>query len=95
VTPKGIEAGMHFSELAHQFGKLPGQLGLLWCKDQPGITAPIYGPRTLEQLQQLLPVLEMQLSEEECLACEQVNPPGSWLVNFHNTSGWLKTPSVL
>ena len=94
VTPRGIEAGTRFSELARQIGKTPGQLGLLWCKDQPGITAPIYGPRTLEQLQELLPVLEMSLSEAERAACDQINPPGSWQVNFHNTSGWLKTPSM-
>jgi aryl-alcohol dehydrogenase-like predicted oxidoreductase len=93
VTPRGIEAGTRFTELARQTGKTPGQLGLLWCKDQPGITAPIYGPRTLEQLQELLPVLEMKLSEEERAICDQINPPGGWLVNFHNTSGWLKTPS--
>jgi aryl-alcohol dehydrogenase-like predicted oxidoreductase len=93
VTSKGIEAGARFTELARQSGKTPGQLGLLWCKDQPGFTAPIYGPRTLEQLLELLPVLEMKLSEEERLACDQINPPGSWLVNFHNTSGWMKTPS--
>ncbi|MFN8449539.1 MAG: hypothetical protein U0521_13390 [Anaerolineae bacterium] len=23
------------------------QMALLWCKDQPGITAPIIGPRTM------------------------------------------------
>lgn len=95
VTPKGIEAGARFAELARKFGNTPGQLGLLWCKDQPGITAPIYGPRTIEQLRELLPVLEMQLSEEERVACDQINPAGSWLVNFHNTSGWVKTPSIL
>jgi aryl-alcohol dehydrogenase-like predicted oxidoreductase len=95
VTSKGIEAGLQFSELARIFGKTSGQLGLLWCKDQPGVTAPIYGPRTLEQLQELLPVLGMKLSEEERLACDQINPPGGWLVNFHNTSGWMKTPSQM
>jgi 1-deoxyxylulose-5-phosphate synthase len=92
VTARGIEAGARFVEIANRFGKTPGQLALTWCKDQPGITSPIVGPRTFEQLQQLLPVLNMQLSDEECTACDQINPPGGALVNFHNTSGWLKTP---
>ncbi len=92
VTPRGVEAGAKFAEIANQFGKTPGQLALTWCKDQPGITAPIVGPRTIEQLQQLLPVLEMSLSAEERSACDEINPPGGALVNFHNTSGWLKTP---
>jgi aryl-alcohol dehydrogenase-like predicted oxidoreductase len=94
VTPRGITAGARFTELAHQNGKTPGQLALLWCKDQPGITAPIVGPRTLEQFQDLLPVLEMQLSEAERSACDEINPPGGVITNFHNTSGWMKTPII-
>jgi aryl-alcohol dehydrogenase-like predicted oxidoreductase len=92
VTPRGVEAGAMFAEIANRFGKTPGQLALTWCKDQPGITAPIVGPRTIEQLQGLLPVLEMSLSDDERAACDQINPAGGVLVNFHNTSGWLKTP---
>jgi len=92
VTPRGVEAGAKIAAMANRFGKTPGQLALTWCKDQPGITSPIVGPRTIEQLQQLLPVLEMSLSAEERSACDEINPPGGVLVNFHNTSGWLKTP---
>lgn len=90
VNQTGIAAGARFTELAHQFSKTPGQLALTWCKDQPGITAPIVGPRTREQLESLLPVLEMSLSQEERAACDAINPPGSVVVNFHNTSGWMK-----
>jgi len=90
VSQNGVEAGARFAELAHQFGKTPGQLALTWCKDQPGITAPIVGPRTLEQLESLLPVLEMALSQEERTACDTINPPGSVITNFHNTAGWMK-----
>ena len=92
VTSRGVEAGAKFVEIADRVGKTPGQLALTWCKDQPGITSPIVGPRTIEQLRELLPVLEMQLSDDERSACDEINPPGGVLVNFHNTSGWLKTP---
>ncbi len=90
VSQPGIEAGARFAELAQRFGKTPGQLALTWCKDQPGITAPIVGPRTLEQLQDLLPVLNMSLSSEERVACDTINPPGSVVANFYNTAGWMK-----
>ena len=92
VTPRGIAAGEKFQALAQKFNKTPGQMALLWCKDQPGITAPIVGPRTMEQIQDLLPVLEMTLTSEERLACDEINPPGGVITNFHNTSGWNKTP---
>jgi aryl-alcohol dehydrogenase-like predicted oxidoreductase len=92
VTPRGIETGQKFATLAREQGKTPGQLALLWCKDQPGITAPIVGPRTLEQLQELLPVLDMTLGDSERAACDALNPPGGVIANFHNTAGWMKTP---
>ena len=94
VTPRGLEAGARFAEFAQKVGKTPGQLALLWCKDQPGITAPIYGPRTMEQLQDVLPVLNMQLSQEERAFCDTLNPPGSVVVNFHNTAPWMKAKSL-
>ena len=92
VTARGIEVGAKFAALAREHGKTPGQLALTWCKDQPGITSRIVGPRTLEQLQDLLPVLEMSLSSEERAACDALNPPGGVIANFHNTTGWMKTP---
>jgi aryl-alcohol dehydrogenase-like predicted oxidoreductase len=90
IKPPGLEAGDRFTDLAKQFGKTPGQLGLLWCKDQSGITAPIFGPRTMEQLQDVLPVLDMTLSPEQRAACDAINPPGSVVADFHNSTGWMK-----
>ena len=92
VTHAGVAAGERFSKLAQKYDKTPGQMAILWCKDQPGITSPIIGPRTLGQLKELLPVLEMDLSDEERAACDQINPPGGVITNFHNTAGWMKTP---
>lgn len=92
ISTAGIQAGQRFAELARQAGKTPGQLALTWCKDQPGITAPIVGPRTLEHLIDLLPVLEMNLSAAERQACDEINPPGGVIANFHNTAPWMKTP---
>jgi aryl-alcohol dehydrogenase-like predicted oxidoreductase len=92
VSPRGVAVGEQFAALAREHGKTPGQLALLWCKDQPGITAPIFGPRTMAQLEDVLPVLEMKLSAEEAAACDALNPPGGVVANFHNTAGWMKTP---
>jgi 1-deoxyxylulose-5-phosphate synthase len=91
VTEAGIKAGQKFSQIAEHFGHTPGQLAILWCKDQPGVTAPIIGPRTLEHLKDILPVLDKSLSDEEKAACDEINPPGSVIVNFHNTAPWMKT----
>lgn len=91
VTARGVAAGARFAEIARAHGRTPGQLALLWCKDQPGVTAPVVGPRTPEQLADVLPVLDMRLADEERQACDEINPPGSIVANFHNTAAWMKT----
>jgi len=91
VTEKGIEVGRAFSKIARGLGLTPAQFAILWCKDQPGITAPLIGPRTEEQLEPLLSVMSMKLNDETRKACDELVPPGSAVANFHNTAGWMKT----
>ncbi len=90
VTARGIDVGSRFVALAQEHGIDPAQLAILWVKDQPGITAPIIGPKTVEQLSHLLPVMEMTLSETLRTACDDLVPPGTAVANFHNSAPWMK-----
>jgi aryl-alcohol dehydrogenase-like predicted oxidoreductase len=90
VTARGIAVGQQFIALAQAWGLPPAQLAVLWVKEQPGITAPIIGPRTVTQLEHLLLVLELQLDDAIRAACDQLVPPGSAVVNFHNSAAWMK-----
>ena len=90
VTPAGVEVGKRFVRLAGEHGISPARLAVLWVKDQPGITAPLIGPRTLEQLEHFLPVAGMSLSPELRNACDELVPPGSAVANFHNSAPWMK-----
>jgi aryl-alcohol dehydrogenase-like predicted oxidoreductase len=90
VTAPGIEVGRKFVQLANEHGIQPAQLAVLWVKDQPGITAPLIGPRTLEQLEQFLPVMDMKLDQSLRSACDSLVPPGSAAANFHNSAPWMK-----
>lgn len=90
VTARGIDASADFVALAHDAGISPAQLALLWVMDQPGVTAPLFGPRTVAQLEHILPVLEMTLSEDLRAACDELVAPGSVVANFHNTAPWMK-----
>lgn len=90
VTQPGIEVGNKLVKLAQEHGIDPAQLAILWVKDQPGITAPIIGPRTMAQLENLLPVMEMTLTDELRAACDALVPPGSAVANFHNSAPWMK-----
>jgi aryl-alcohol dehydrogenase-like predicted oxidoreductase len=50
--------------VAKELDKSPAQVALSWVKDQPGITAPIIGARTLKQLEDNLGSVDWCLSEE-------------------------------
>ena len=90
VTTRGIATGIKFVKLAMDAGTTPDQLAVPRSKDQPGITATLTGPRTLEHLEDMLPVLNMILDDSLREACDSLVPPGSTVANFHNTSGWMK-----
>jgi len=90
VNRRGIEVGARVAELASKFGLTPGQLALLWIKDQPGVTAPLVGPRTPGQLVEMLGVADLHADNELRAAFDALNPPGMAVSNFYNTSGWMK-----
>jgi len=46
---------------AQGLGLTPAQVALMWVRDAPGVTAPLVGPRSLSQLQELLDVDDMTL----------------------------------
>jgi aryl-alcohol dehydrogenase-like predicted oxidoreductase len=90
VTTRAVEVGRELTALAADRGLTPTQLALLWCKDQPGVTAPIIGPRTMEQLDDAIPVLTMTLDDETRVACDALVPPGSAVADFHSTAPWMR-----
>ena len=94
VTPRGVAVGNQFAALARAAGHEPAQLAMAWVKEQPGVTAPILGPRTLAQLQNLLPVLDMTLGDELRAQCDALVAPGSVTASFFNSAPWMKWKQV-
>jgi len=88
INAAGIDVGNRFVAFANEAGIPPIQLAVLWVKDQPAVTAPIIGPRTLSHLDDFLPVGDMRLSDEMRRACDELVPPGGMVANFHNSAGW-------
>lgn len=91
VTRRGITVGQQVAHMAAERGLTASQLALLWCKDQPGVTAPIIGPRTLQHLEDALPVLEMHLGEADRPIFDALVHPGNAVADFHNSNDWMKS----
>jgi aryl-alcohol dehydrogenase-like predicted oxidoreductase len=60
-------------QIAAQRGKTTAQVALAWVLAQPGITAPILGARTLEQLEDNLGCVGWQLTAEELAALDRAS----------------------
>ena len=90
VTAAGVEMGNRFAAMAREHGVDPAQLATCFVKDQPGITAPIIGPKTLAQLTNLLPVLGITLSAELQRLCDDLVTPGSVVASFFNSASWMR-----
>jgi len=76
IDRRGTEANFRAVDearaVADELGASVAQVAIAWLLAQPGVTAPILGPRTLEQLEDLLPAAELSLTDE------QVQRLGRW-----------------
>jgi aryl-alcohol dehydrogenase-like predicted oxidoreductase len=60
-----------------KLGEQPADIALAWLLHQPGVTAPIIGPRTMEQFTGNLHSLEIKLDAEALSALDKIFPgPG-------------------
>ncbi|GAB6619479.1 MULTISPECIES: aldo/keto reductase [Bacillus] len=63
--------------LCKEIGEEPSVVALAWLLQNPVVTAPIIGPRTVEQLNKSLRALEVTLSEEVLQKLDEIWPgPG-------------------
>jgi aryl-alcohol dehydrogenase-like predicted oxidoreductase len=66
-----------YEAFCDELGERPSDVALAWLLRQPGVTAPITGPRTLEQFEQSLRALEVELDDKALARLDQIWPgPG-------------------
>jgi len=90
ITQRGLEVGQAVSGMAQERGLTASQLSLLWIKDQPGVTAPILGPRTLAHLEDALGIMDKTFNEADRPLFDQLVHPGTAVSDFHNSNDWMK-----
>ena len=66
-----------YEALCRELGAAPAEIALAWLLAQPGVTAPIVGPRTIEQLEGSLRALSVRLSDDARARLDRIWPgPG-------------------
>ncbi|GGR65605.1 aldo/keto reductase [Streptomyces roseolus] len=77
ADPAERERFQAYEDLLDKHGLAPGEVGLAWLLTRPGVTGPIVGPRTPEQLAGALRALELDLSDELLAELDAIFPgPG-------------------
>ena len=69
--------------LAQEKGCTLSQLALAWCVQQPGVSSPIIGPRTMEQLEDNLGALTVTHTDEDRARIDAIIPPGRMVSPFY------------
>ena len=98
VTERNLTIVDTVKEVAGELGRTPAQVGLAWALQQPGVTSPIIGARTSEQLQENLGALDVDLDPSHLARLDEVSAiepgfPHAMLASEHirvQTRGGLK-----
>ncbi|MFW5745078.1 MAG: aldo/keto reductase [Spirochaetota bacterium] len=81
-TPEAVDAVELLRPLAEEKGVTLAELALAWVMNQPAVTAPIVGPRTVDQLVSSLKAVDIELTRDDYERIDSIFPPGSHLSDY-------------
>ena len=70
--------------MASDKGCSMSQLALAWNMAQPGVTAPIIGPRTFAQVEDNLQAVHVELTEQDLARIDDLVPPKGYVVRYYD-----------
>ena len=74
-----------YENLCRKLGESPADVGIAWLLHNPVVTAPIIGPRTMEQLDGAMHASDIVLSHETMKALDEIWPgPGGEAPNAYS-----------
>ncbi len=84
ATPQAWDVIDLLRTMADEKGCSVSQLALAWCGAQPGVTAPIIGPRTFEQVADNLGAVNVRLDTADFERIDALAPPRSVAVDYYD-----------
>ena len=86
VTPAAFDVIEGVVALAEDKGCSPSQLALAWLEAQPGVTAPIIGPRTLDQALDNLGAVGVTVTEGDRARIDAFAPPLAATLRYYDAA---------
>jgi len=86
ATPAAFDVIEGLVALAKDKGCTPSQLALAWNAAQPGITAPIIGPRTLDQLIDNIAATAVRVTDDDRNRLDALSPPWSATLRYYDAA---------
>ena len=83
LTPGAFEVIDKLDPIVADKGCTMAQLSLAWVLGRPGVTSPIIGPRTMEQLEDNLGAIDVPITTADLAKIDEVVPPGSNVSPFY------------
>lgn len=90
-----LDAVANLLKLADASGLSLAQMAIAFVMEHPAVTSVIIGPRTMEQLESLLPAAGLSLEDEVLDAIDAIVPPGTSLNPSHFDLPSATTPAAL
>ena len=90
LNAAAIERTDALKPLAAEKGVTLAEYALAWVMNQTGITSPITGPRSVEQLESSLRAVEIDLTEEDYRRVSEIAPPGSYVTDYWEGNVYAK-----
>jgi len=66
-----------------EIGEEPADVAHAWLIHQPSVTAPIIGPRTLEQLEKSIRVIDLNLDKNQLDKLDEIFPPAGQAPQYY------------
>lgn len=77
--------------IATQRATSPAAVAVSWTLNQPGVTSPVVGPRTVEQLDVYLSAIDLKLGPDDLSTLDEVAPRGRATAPMYGADGFAWT----
>jgi aryl-alcohol dehydrogenase-like predicted oxidoreductase len=91
ANQRKLDAAEQLAQLADEAGIPLIQLAIAFVANHPAVTAPIIGPRTMEQLESQLPAADIVLDRSLLDRIDEIVPPGT---NINPADGGWANPAL-